>query len=191
MWFRTSDIDYMDKNFCEIFYNLVIKCPSVEVKRENKITVRKKVSKRGKSFYEKGITKKLLFTLNFAIKRIFKSNQTYIKIDNAEKNVNDERQRLIKTSNLSDPYFEFIIFKPHSNMSDTDTIYYYIRNAIAHGSFSIIVENNNRKIYLLHNENKGVVKAAMRLRESTLLKLIKYENMSSKDIMKLRKKVNK
>jgi len=71
-------------------------------------------------------------------------------------------------------------------MSDAEAIYYYIRNAFAHGSFEV-AEQAGRRIYLIESSKDGIIKARMRLREETLLHYIELANMTPAEIKALQK----
>lgn len=36
---------------------------------------------------------------------------------------------------LRDPYYEMIVFQKRTDMTETEALYYHIRNAFAHGAF--------------------------------------------------------
>jgi hypothetical protein len=173
----TSEIP-TDKKFYEIVADFLFQCPSCNTKNHSP------VSKRGKTFYDRGINKGLLITLLNNIKRrINKSNYLIINTGDDVENKVDE---LVKNSRYADKNFEFIVLKKHPEISITESIYYYIRNALAHGSFEVIGTKNNR-IYLLENSNKGKLTAMMRLKESTLKYIASLSKMSAKEIEKLRR----
>lgn len=54
----------------------------------------------------------------------------------------------------------------------TESLYYAIRCALAHGSFDIF-KYRNVKYYYLENRDKNIIKAKIVLKEESLLKLIK------------------
>ena len=56
-------------------------------------------------------------------------------------------------------------------MSKTSAIFYYIRNALAHGSFGTTLSSGKRTYYFESAKN-DIVKARIRLREETLLSWI-------------------
>ena len=161
MWFKINNIDNKDPNINKFIYNFVIKCPCTI--RNTKALV----SQRGDAFSKRGIKNDLLNTLNAEIKNRFIKNITYVKLKSntkPENSVDKYRLALFNSKRFSDPNFEFFIFKKRTDMSDTETIYYCIRNAFAHGSFSII-NDNNKKVYLMHCEKNKDTKADMRLKE--------------------------
>ena len=68
---------------------------------------------------------------------------------------------------------EMIFFLEREDMGDMYAIYYGIRNAFAHASFSV-VKQQSEMVYYLQSAKEGVTKSAMRLRERTLLKWIDF-----------------
>ena len=182
MWFKLNKFDNKNSEFNNFIYNFVIQCPCT-FKNTKAL-----VSQRGNTFKKRGIQKDLLNTLNAEIKHMFIKSETYVKLQNNSNNsVDSYRTSLLQSDKYKDPYFEFIIFKKRTDMSDTETIYYCIRNAFAHGSFTII-QNDSTKMYLMHCEKNKDTKADMRLKETTLLRLIELKNMNQSQIKKLRNK---
>ncbi len=102
------------------------------------------MSKRDNNFRKRGIEKGLLTTVLSQIKALFRHN--YIKLE-SNKDIEEEFIKLKLDGKNKDDNFEFIIFKGHNNMSDTETIYYYIRNAFAHGSFEVKKMGNHMFIF--------------------------------------------
>lgn len=78
---------------------------------------------------------------------------------------------------LSDNHFEMIVVQERNDMNLTSSVFYYIRNAFAHGSFSVIGTGASTTYYL-ESARDGDVKARIRLREQTLLKWIEDFNLS-------------
>ena len=103
---------------------------------------------------------------------------------------NQEVNKIEKSSTLSDKYFELIAMTERSDMSKTSAIFYYIRNAFAHGSFSVI-KDEARTIYYLESAKADTVKAQIRLREETLLKWIKDFSLSPQLLKKASKEERK
>ncbi len=198
-WSSEKDIPYKDLNFNKIINGFVYNCPSSTMEKEkNKIKDCKKgvpkyeifykpVSARGKSFRERNINGSLLITILTQIKRPLSKKSSYLRVEQ-KNNLTIEKsvQETIKNSTLKDPNFELIAFHVHSNMSDTEAIYYYIRNAFAHGSFEVR-KSGKEPIYLLESRNKKKIKARMRLKESSLLNYIEYSELSAGQIKKMQK----
>ena len=93
-----------------------------------------------------------------------------------------EMKHIIKTTALSDPNFDVIVMlkRDRNEMPETEAIYYYIRNALAHGSFEFVSQRNDvEAYYLLESKQKNTVKAQMRLKESTMLKLVAFDGKTA------------
>ena len=71
-------------------------------------------------------------------------------------------------------------------MTDLETLYYYIRNAFAHGAFEVINTKEGR-VYKLESAKNGIVKAQMRLKESTLNTYVNYSLFKAADAKALQK----
>ena len=72
-----------------------------------------------------------------------------------------------------------IVIAERSDMSLTSSIFYYIRNAFAHGSFMV-----DGDVYSFESSKDGTIKAAIRLREKTLLKWIQDISVSPERLKK-------
>ena len=136
-------------------------CPCV-MKNQNKDKNDKEkektpVSQRGYSFGKYGFTAGKITSLLHSMKKDL-ANQVY----SCKREVNSDE---ISSANKSE---EFIFYIPHDRMSKTESIYYMIRNAFAHGSFNI-----KNGVYYLVSKKKNKYKAIMKLKETTLLKWIK------------------
>lgn len=109
--------------------------------------------------------------------------EDWIGTDDVELNV----KNCEKNKTLRDSEFEMIIFAKRSDLCRTTTLFYFIRNAFAHGSFSVF-NNNGRPVYYLENRYKGKVKGRFRLKESTLLKWIDLFYSSPEELKETNKK---
>lgn len=169
-----SMIPYKNKNFIKIIDFYLFNCPARHTYRTNDLTGMKKynftfskVSARGKTFEERGIGGGGLRTLRAAMQRTSYQGALFdLTLDKPE----DIEQ-------YSDRNGEICLTVKNNQMSQTDAIYYAIRNAFAHGSFSI-----EKGIYYLENVNKGKVKGRIRLKEETLLKWIELCSLSTEEI---------
>lgn len=140
----------------------------------------KEVSKRACSFRKRGIESTLLTTLLALIRKPLTDQKTYSVLKDDE-DVATAVDRIIIASSLADPFFDIMVYKHHPKMSDAEAIYYYIRNAFAHGSFEVKCTKRGC-YYLLQSDKDGKVKAQMRLRESTLNHLLELSKMSASDL---------
>ena len=166
-------IPLSETNFQKIVDFYLFNCPC-EIEKGTKKKGTKtytKVSKRASTLRKQGWTGGHLNTLLAAMKRTSSNHLEYHPVESG-KDIIKETANIEKNASMSDKNFEMIIFAKRTDMNLTSSIFYYIRNAFAHGSFSVI-SDNARKIYYLESEKEGVVKARIRLNEETLLKWIK------------------
>lgn len=167
-----------DPTFQSFIEAFVFNCPSSTVtsKKKAKVKTWDNVSARDCSFRTRDITGSLLITITAQIRRQLK-NGLYKKADKDEN---------VDTIFDADPSAEKIVFKENSQMSDAEVVFYYIRNAFAHCSFEVV--DDGEKYYKLVSSKKGVIKAQMILKESTLKKLADLSAYSKKQIEALQKK---
>lgn len=168
------------KNFKSILEFYLFQCPC-EIKKGSKKKhneMYSRVSARGSTLREYGWTDGCLNTLLAAMKDTSSKQLTYRHLP-ANSEILDEVKSIKKNSTLSDPNFEMIVFVKHPKMSVTSSIFYYIRNAFAHGSFSV-----DGDVYCFECSKDGIIKAVIRLREKTLLKWIKDFLLSPEKLKK-------
>ncbi len=67
-------------------------------------------------------------------------------------------------------------------MSDPEAIYYYIRNAFAHGLFEVR-STQHGNVYLLESAKKRNVNARMRLNETAMMELVRIMDLTSGDLI--------
>ena len=161
-WICKNDLIY-DKNLIDIFDFYVIKTPV------------QNVSFRGISFKDRGI-KKSDIVLN-KIKNI--SPTLYSNFYWLEK-TNDDIEEMCRMNGIFDHLDspnEYVVYRKNNNLFKTESFFYCIRCALAHGSFCIH-EFNGEKYYFLENlfKEKGkknmTLNARMVIKESTLLRII-------------------
>lgn len=198
-WNKSHDIPIYDECFQRIINGLLFNCPSCVRKttnmgKENGGKQKKKtqyipVSARETSFKKNGISGSALLTILAQIRRPL----VYINAYEALKpsaNIEDSVEHIIKSTNCADDMFELMVYHIRSDMPEAEAIYYYIRNAFAHGSFEVYVHNNDR-VYLLESCKDGTIKARMRLKEKTLLRYVELTHMSLEDVFRLQRKKRK
>ena len=170
-----ATIPIENQSFQSFVKAFVFNCPSAIVvsKKKEKIKRFNPVSARECSFREREITGTLLITLTAQIKK---------QIDFYQKAEKNQRIEELFDSNFNN---EKIVFKENAQMSDAEVIFYYIRNAFAHGSFEYIPEQN---MYKLESKKGDNLKARMLLSEATLTKLAELSSIDKKSIEKLQKK---
>lgn len=195
-WNNKSKIPYENEAFNKIINTFVFECPSVIRKRisigksqngkkKYKVEIQGVSARRNVSFKSKKITGDKLNTILSMIKKPLAKNGAYLVID-SNKNVESELNNIIKMTTLKDHNFEVIVMKERYEMPKTESIYYYIRNAFAHGSFEVI-NQGKEIIYKIESAKGKDVKARMRLKEGTLLEYIKFSNLTAKEIKALQK----
>ncbi len=181
--------------FQVIVCGLVFNCPSsterkvkTGVNEEGRAQYKstyKPVSVREVSFRRRGISGSLFVTILAQIRRPLIATKTYALIRSSE-SVENTVNSITSTTSLSDPFYELIVFQKRNDMSDTEALYYYLRNAFAHGSFEIIPTNGGN-VYLLESSKDGSVKAQMRLKESSLREYIRLANLTVAEIRALQR----
>lgn len=172
-WDKGTKIPLNDGNFQKIIDFYLFNCPcETESGSTGKGTKKyTKVSKRGTTLRAQGWTKGFLNTLLAAMKKTASGHLEYHPFSEGT-NIAIESDKIEIGAGLSDVHFEMIVFAERSGMNKTSAIFYYIRNALAHGSFSVVADEK-RKMYYLESSKNCTVKARIRLTEETLLKWIK------------------
>lgn len=178
---RYGEIPLGCKNFQRIldFYLFQCPCETKKGSKEKDNITYSCVSMRGNTLRQRGWTGGHLNTLLSAMKDTTSKQLTYYHLP-GNKNILSEVKSIEKNSTLSDSNFEMIVIAERSDMSLTSSIFYYIRNALAHGSFMV-----NGDIYSFESSKDGTTKAAIRLREETLLKWIKDVSLSPEKLKKV------
>lgn len=177
---RYGEIPLECKNFQQILNFYLFQCPCETKKgskKKDNITY-SRVSARGSTLRQRGWTGRYLNTLLAAMKDTTSRQLTYYHFP-GNKDIVSEVNSIERNSTLSDPDFEMIVIVERSDMSLTSSILYYIRNALAHGSFRV-----NGDVYSFESSKDGTMKAAIRLREKTLLKWIKDISLSPEKLKK-------
>lgn len=139
---------------------------------------------RGKNFKDRGLDGGKLNSLRAAMMRMADSGKIEYQYYSADEDI--VSLECISDSCKCDPTSEFIIRKG-SNISQTEGIFYAIRNSFAHGSFEVckVVSDGKKRaitMYKLENIKKGKTKAIIQLREKTLLNWIELVNMPIEEI---------
>ncbi|MBR4766931.1 MAG: hypothetical protein IK085_09235 [Clostridia bacterium] len=179
-----------DKEFISIYTELILSCPSTiksSTKKKNKSKEKprqKPVSCRAETFRSKGIESGLLTTVLSNMKKSLVRNNTYYCVHSNE-DVGEKVAEILKNSSLSDKHFELIVYKKRNEMSNPEAIYYYIRNAFAHGSFEVVNAGDSERVYYFESKKDKTVNAQMRLKESTLIRYIDLIHKSKSDIISM------
>lgn len=159
-------------------------CPNGKQKRK---PVYKDVSARGCSFRKKGISGSLLLTILTEIRRPIAKNGLF-QVVKTDVDVSVTTNALIQNKTGNDPFPDFIVFQTRPDMPDSEAIFYYIRNALAHGSFEIIKDSHEKNIYKFESRKDDVIKAQMQLKEKTLLQIKDLASKSPQEIRTLQRK---
>lgn len=178
-WNRAESIPVKDSNFQKILNFYLFNCPVVYTQKRNKKVIKKAVSERAKTFIDQGWEGYAIPTLlsemkNCAYNLNYKPLKKNVLIDNS----------FLQKEEIQAG--EMIFFLEREDMGDMYAIYYGIRNAFAHGSFSV-VKQQSEMVYYLQSAKEGVTKSAMRLRERTLLKWIELFYSTTDDLAKIKK----
>lgn len=193
-WNPKAKIPIESEEFGKIVRDLVFECPSSnrhEVSdgkrpdgKKSKSTFYQPVSARNTSFHARGISGGLFLTILGEITGPLKRKDRYIRVENGQ-TVEEVAASAVKRLGSDAMKRDLLVFAPRSDMPDTEAIFYYIRNAFAHGSFEV-QDADCRRMYLLESDKKGKPLAMMRLSEQTLLHYAQLAHLSVKEIKNLR-----
>ena len=123
-----------------------------------------KVSRRGITFADRNLDGPRLNAFRAAMKRVAATNIVLQSCDSVQRPETSEEYLVVKTC--------------EGRVSITEGYFYCVRNALAHGGFSV----DEQGTYLLENFDKGTLKGVGRIKESTLLKWIDLFNMDYESI---------
>lgn len=151
------------EEFCEILLFYVYKCP-VQQKDGHKVTP------RAKTFEECGVIDVKLTRLLHLMKQKIKHKECFICCKNEKEILLNER-KLTQHYDLEN-HVEFVLYVENKELKKTRSVFYAIRNALAHGTFSVVESKNDEKHYYIQTENRTGIKSRMCLNEKTLLKWI-------------------
>ncbi len=170
-----------NQNFIKIIDFYLFNCPVliITTKKDGAKNF-EQVSKRAISFEDRDWIGGNITTLYSEITR----NITTECVSNDD-SVEETRLHIEEKTTLNDPYFDMIVYKKDWRINKTKSVFYSIRNSLAHGAFSVI-DNSANPVYFFENEKNGI-KAQIRLKESTLLKWIDLFNSSAYEIRRKRK----
>lgn len=179
-WNKNNNIPWNDSNFLKIVDFYLFNCPCETEKGSKKNGTKEyiKVSKRATTLRSQGWTGGYLNTLLASMKHTACGRLEYHTF-NTSADISAEVRRIEKDGSIADRNFEMVAMSERSDMNKTSSIYYYIRNALAHGSFSLITDKGNC-IYYFESARDGDIKAQIRLREETLLQWINDFALSPK-----------
>ena len=190
-------ISYEGSRLIEAIDFFVLHCPAsnrsyvkdgtwLDGKKKRK-KIYKDVSARDCSFHRNGITGNLLSTILAEIRRPI-AKQGLFQIIKTDVDVAMTTRVLLNGRTGNDHWPDLIVIHTRSDMPDSESIYYYIRNAFAHGSFEIVRENKKQPVYRFESKKDGVIKARMQLKENTLIRLKELAEMGPKEIKQLQRR---
>ncbi len=190
-WWKkgSKEIPFDNKNFQKILKFYLFECHSEHTfdnKKGKKREKYKPVSLRGKSLREMGWESSNATSLISNMKTTASRNLYYDYKESVEE-FKENLKRIECDPQIADTNFDMIVFLNRNDMNKANAILYYIRNAFAHGSFTI-----DNGIYYFESSKNNNIKALIRLREQTLLNWIELIN-SKPEALKSRnaKKKNK
>ena len=180
-WNREEKIPLTDSTFLKILDFYLFHCPA-ETKKTPKTgaIVYSKVSKRAATLRAQGWTNGNLKILLSAMKHTASKQLEYHTFD-TKTEIGFAVKRIESDTSLSDGDFEMIAITERSDMNKTSAIFYYIRNALAHGSFSVF-NDNGKRVYYFESAKDNKIKAQIRLWEKTLLSWIDAFYLSPKKL---------
>ena len=195
-WKKTNNIPISNKQFQSIVKGFVFECPccnrlpkaigmGADGKKKKRLLYNP-VSARALSFKKRGITGHLLTTILAQIRKPLAKNNAYAALKPSE-DIAHAADDLIRNSVQSNNMFEMMVFHKRTDMPDAEAIYYYIRNAFAHGSFEVVDYGSNM-VYLIESSKEGKTKARMRLNEKTLIRYLELKDMTSSELKELQRK---
>ena len=155
-WKFDGNYSFKDDNFARIYRFYVIETPVSGV------------SARAKTFKFRQVN---MNSLNARLKKETPLLNERWFVKNAKEVENTCQDNGIdKNANFAN---EIVIHSENRKLctGKTDSLFYAIRCALAHGSFAIHTYKN-KKYYLLENKDNGIIKARMILKEETLIRWI-------------------
>lgn len=165
-WICDSAYSFSDKFFCKIYDFFLIKTPVDGV------------SVRGISFKKRNF-KRTTEVLN-KMKKISPSLFSHFVSLDENENI-EEALKMNGIFNHLDIPFEYAIYKKLNGLGKTESFFYCIRCALAHGSFCIhkyqgITYYYFENIYNEKTKKNNILNARMIIKENTLLEIIKFCN---------------
>lgn len=197
-WCNLShSISYRGNKFIEVIDFFVFHCPASvrsyvkdgtwpngKKKRKN---VYKDVSARRCSFYSRGVSGSLLRTILSEIRRPVVNNGLY-QVVKTDVDVAPITSSLLQNRTGSDQLPDLIVFHTRSDMPDSEAVFYYIRNALAHGSFEIVNDPHGEAVYKFECQKDDTIKAQIQLKENTLFRIRDLASMDAQSIRAIQKK---
>lgn len=164
-WWRKNNkkIPLHLKEFQRIVAFFVYQCP-VQYKDGRKVTP------RAVSFEEKNIIAAKQTSLLNSMKSKIEHKECY-KPCNSMQDIM-EFEKSCRKKYPAENHVEFIAYIPDPELEKTRTIFYSLRNSLAHGSFSFVDSKNGERFYYFEAAKGNNIKARYCLSERTLMKWI-------------------
>lgn len=168
-WTCRKEFSFEDSNFSKIFRFFVIETP-IETSSARSISLKeRKINKTALNKKIKSLSNELKYNWN----------PIFGDINNVEPNivVNSLKEGLGIDDNHDKYYTEFAYFITKKN-KETETFFYCIRCAFAHGAFCIHKKNNLKYYYFenTHIQGDKIIFGRFIINEENLLKIIDYCN---------------
>lgn len=167
--------------FAKYYYGFVVMCPSARKRIQKGTSVYEYVSVRDCSFRSRNITHGVFVTINSQIKKIVSGN--YYSLNPNEVSVESQVEQIENDNENA----ELIVIKSRDDMSDTEAVFYCIRNAFAHGAFEI-KGSGAKQLFLFESRRGDVLQGRIRLLKSNVDRILSISKMTREEILKLRLK---
>lgn len=161
-WICNNEYSFDNKNFCEIFDFFVLKTPV------------NNISYKGITFNKRNFkdANEVLNNMKKIVPELFVNYECVDENENIEE--------ILKMNGIFshlDIPFEYAIFKKNNKLGKTESFFYCIRCALAHGSFCIHKYKTNifyyfENVYKEKGKHSITLNGRMILKEETLLKII-------------------
>ena len=178
-WDKGTKIPLNDANFQKIIDFYLFNSPVIYRQKKGKVISYKPVSERSRTFIDQGWVNHMIPTLLSEMKQA--SNKLKYHILSSDENPIS----VVDNYSRDDENNEVVAFLERDDMGNTYTIFYGIRNAFAHGSFSVI-KCHKETIYLLQSKKEKDIKTIMKLNEKTLLKWIELFNSTVEELKEIK-----
>ena len=176
--FTINDVAYVFDGYSGFLCKLLLSKTSLLA---TSFQIRSKYSKDDCSFRRRNITRGVLVTINSIIKGIVSGN--YFSLNSKGVSVESQVEQIENDNENA----ELIVIKSRDDMSDTEAVFYCIRNALAHGAFEI-KGSGAKQLFLFESRRGDVLQGRIRLLKSNVDRILSISKMTREEIIKLRLK---
>ena len=163
-WKKNSkNVPLHHENFQKIVSFFVYECP-VQRKNGNKVTP------RATTFEDRGIVDGKQVSLLNVLKQKIEHKECFQCCETDSDIINIEKA--IHKKYPVENHTEFVLYIENKDLRKTRTVYYSIRNALAHGTFSYVEAKNGEIYYYLEAKKEDKIKARICIKEKTILKWV-------------------